>query len=61
MKEIIVSRIEKLKREIEKFFDKDNVGLDEAEIYFTQRIGEAVRELLTACYENSVNLGLDFY
>lgn len=51
MKEIIASRIEKLKREIEKFFEEDDVGLDEAEVYFTQRIGETVRGLLTACYE----------
>lgn len=51
MKEIIASRIEKLKREIEIFFEKDDVRLDEAEVYFTQRIGEAVRGLLTACYE----------
>ena len=48
MKEIITSRIEKLKREIEKFFEKDNVGLDEAEVYLTQRIGETVRELLSS-------------
>ena len=51
MKEIIASRIEKLKREIEKFFEKDDVGLDEAEVYFVQRIGETVRGLLAACYE----------
>ena len=51
MKEIIASRIEKLKREIEKFFEEDDVGLGEAEAYFTQRIGETVRGLLTACYE----------
>lgn len=51
MREIIASRIEKLKREIEKFFEKDNVRLDEAEVYFTQRIGETVRGLLAACYE----------
>lgn len=51
MKEIIASRIEKLKREIEIFFEKEDIGLDEAEVYFTQRIGETVRGLLTACYE----------
>ena len=38
MKEIITSRIEKLKREIEKFFEKDNVGLDEAEVYLSERL-----------------------
>lgn len=51
MKEIIASRIEKLKREIEEFFENGEVGLDVAEVYFTQRIGETVRGLLTACYE----------
>jgi len=51
VKEIIASRIEKLKSEIEKFFEKDEVSLDMAEVYFTQRIGETVRGLLTACYE----------
>ena len=51
MKDIIASKIEKLKREIEIFFEKDDVRLDEAEVYFTERIGEAVRGLLTACYE----------
>ena len=51
MKDIIASKIEKLKSEIEKFFENGEVGLDAAEIYFTQRIGETVRGLLTACYE----------
>lgn len=51
MKEIISRKIEKLKSEIEKFFEQDEVRLDTAEIYFTQRIGETVRGLLTACYE----------
>lgn len=51
MKEIIASKIEKLKSEIEKFFEKDDVRLEEAEVYFTQQIGETVRELLSACYE----------
>lgn len=51
MKNIIAVEIEKLKSEIEKFFEEDEVGLDVAESYFTQRIGEAVRGLLTACYE----------
>ena len=51
MKDIIAREIGKLKREIEKFFEKDAVCLDLAEVYFTQRIGETVRELLTACYE----------
>ncbi len=51
MKEIIASKIEKLKREIEEFFENGEVGLDVAEVYFTQRIGETVRGLLAACYE----------
>lgn len=51
MKEIITREIEKLKSEIEKFFEKDEVSLSVAEVYFTQRIGESVRGLLTACYE----------
>lgn len=51
MKDIIAREIAKLKREIEKFFEKDEVCLDLAEVYFTQRIGETVRGLLTACYE----------
>jgi len=36
---------------VEKFFEKDEVSLSMAEVYFTQRIGETVRGLLTACYE----------
>ena len=51
MKEIIARQIEKLKREIEKFFEKDEVGLNQAEVYFTERIGETVRGLLATCYE----------
>lgn len=51
MKDIITSKLEKLKREIEKFFENGEVSLDVAEVYFTQRIGETVRGLLTACYE----------
>ena len=51
MKEIITTKIEKLKSEIEKFFETDEVALDVAEVYFTQRIAETVRELLSACYE----------
>ena len=51
MKEIIARKIEKLKSEIEKFFEDGEVSLDVAEVYFTQRIGETVRGLLTACYE----------
>ena len=51
VKDIIAREIAKLKSEIEKFFEKDEVGLDVAEVYFTQRIGETVRGLLTACYE----------
>ncbi len=38
-------------REIKKFFEKDEIGLDTAEAYFTQRIGETVRSFLAACYE----------
>lgn len=51
MKDIITREIAKLKSEIEKFFEKEEVSLDVAEVYFTQRIGETVRGLLTACYE----------
>lgn len=51
MKDIITREIAKLKSEIERFFEKDEVSLDIAEVYFTQRIGETVRGLLTACYE----------
>lgn len=51
VKKIIAVEIEKLKSEIEKFFEKEEVSLGSAEKYFTQRISEAVRELLTACYE----------
>ncbi len=51
MNTIITREIEKLKSEIEKFFEKDEIGLDTAEAYFTQRIGETVRGLLVACYE----------
>ena len=51
MKDIIAREIAKLKSEIEKFFEKEEVSLDVAEVYFTQRIGETVRGLLTACYE----------
>lgn len=51
VREIIAIEIEKLKSEIEKFFEKEEVSLDHAEKYFTQRIGETVRGLLTACYE----------
>ena len=51
MKEIITREIEKLKSELEKFFEEDNVSLDKAEPYFTEKISEAVRCLLTACYE----------
>ena len=51
MKDIIAREIAKLKSEIERFFEKDEVSLDIAEVYFTQRIGETVRGLLTACYE----------
>lgn len=51
MRDIIAREIEKLKREIEKFFENNEVSLDSAEAYFTQRIGETVRGLLTACYE----------
>lgn len=51
MNKIIAVEIEKLKREIEKFFEKEEISLDKAEIYFTQQIGETVRNLLTACYE----------
>lgn len=51
VKEIIAVEIEKLKSEIEKFFEKEEVSLGSAEKYFTQRIGETVRGLLTACYE----------
>lgn len=51
MKDIIAREISKLKSEIEIFFKKDDVSLDEAEVYFTQRISETVRGLLTACYE----------
>ena len=51
MKDIIAKEIAKLKSEIEKFFEKDEVSLDMAEVYFTQRIGQTVRGLLTACYE----------
>ena len=49
MKDIITREIAKLKSEIERFFEKDEVSLDIAEVYFTQRIGETVRGLLTAC------------
>lgn len=51
MKDIIAREITKLKSEMEKFFEMDAVSLDVAEAYFTQRIGETVRGLLTACYE----------
>lgn len=51
MKDIIARELEKLKSEIEKFFEQDEIGLDMAEEYFIQRIGETVRGLLTACYE----------
>jgi hypothetical protein len=51
VKNIIAREIAKLKSEIEKFFEKDEVCLDLAEVYFTQRIGETVCGLLTACYE----------
>ena len=51
MKEIIARKMENLKCEIEKFFEDGEVGLDAAEVYFTQRICETVRGLLTACYE----------
>ncbi len=51
MKSIIAKEIEKLKREIEKFFEKEEIKLDEAEEYFVTRIGETVRGLLSACYE----------
>ena len=51
MKDIIAREIAKLKREIEKFFEEDEIGLDTAEEYFVHRIGETVRGLLTACYE----------
>ena len=51
MKDIIARELEKLKGKIEKFFEKDTVGLETAESYFTQQIGETVRGLLTACYE----------
>jgi len=51
VKDIIAREIEKLKSEIEKFFEKDEVDMDTAEEYFTQRIGETVRGLLAACYE----------
>lgn len=51
MKDIIARKIAKLKSEVEKFFENDEVCLDVAEVYFTQRIGETVRGLLTACYE----------
>lgn len=51
MNKIIAVEIEKLKREIEKFFEKDEISLDKAEIYFTQQIGKTVRNLLAACYE----------
>ena len=51
MKEIIAREIEKLKSEIEKFFENDGVSLDIAESYFVQQIGETVRGLLAACYE----------
>ena len=51
MKEIISTKIEKLKSEIEKFFENDEVSLDVAEPYFAQCIAETVRGLLAACYE----------
>ena len=51
VKDIIAREMAKLKSEIEEFFEEDEVGLDAAEVYFTQRIGETVRGLLTACYE----------
>ena len=51
MKDIIAREIAKLKSEVEKFFEKDEVSLDVAEVYFTQRIGETVRGLLTGYYE----------
>lgn len=51
MNTIITREIKKLKREIENFFEKGEVELNKAEVYFTQRIGETVRVLLTACYE----------
>ncbi len=51
MNTIITREIEKLKSEIEKFFKKDEIGLDMAEAYFTRRIGETVRGLLAACHE----------
>lgn len=51
VKDIIAREIAKLKSEIEKFFEKEEVSLDVAEVYFTQRIGETVRGLLKACYE----------
>lgn len=51
MNTIITREIEKLKSEIEKFFEKDEIGLDTAEAYFIQRIGKTVRGLLAACYE----------
>lgn len=51
MKNIISREIEKLKEDIERFFEKDEISLDAAEGYFVSRIGATVRELLTACYE----------
>lgn len=51
MKKNIARKLEKLNSEIEKFFEKDTVCLEEAEAYFTQRIGETVCDLLSLCYE----------
>ncbi len=51
MKEIIAKELSKLKMEIEEFFEKDEISLEKAEVYFVSRIGETVRSLLTACYE----------
>ena len=49
MQEIISTKIKKLKSEIEKFFENDEVSLDVAEPYFAQCIAETVRGLLLLC------------
>ena len=51
MKEIIAEVVEKLKRNLEIFFDRPGRGLDEAEQYLGEEISQTVCELLGAYYE----------
>ena len=53
MKTIINEIVRKFKKEIEEFFEKDEVQIERAEEFFVPRVSQVVTEMLAAYYEKS--------